>query len=125
MTTNKRPTGFTLVEVMTVVALIGMLSVLAIPGFVKVRKQTQGKATVSDARVIDSAVDAWAMEYNKLDGEIINLTQAALYSKTGRLRENDRLGNPYEIGRVGTNQVQISTATKSALAGVSIDWGAY
>mgnify|MGYP007051392559 CR=1 FL=1 len=90
-----------------------------------VSKALKGKATVSDARTIDTAVDAWAMEYNKLDGEIIDLTQAALYSKTGQLRTNDRLGNPFEIGRVGTNQVQIATTTKSALAGVSIDWGAY
>jgi len=95
------------------------------PSFVKVRKQSQGKRILNDARVIDIAVDAWVMEYNRADSDAINLTQAAQYIKTGRLSTNDVLGNPYTIGLVGTTQVRIATSSKKALAGVSIDWGAY
>ena len=48
--------GFTLLELMIIVALIGLLSVLALPAFIQVRKQSQGKRIVSDARVVDGAM---------------------------------------------------------------------
>ena len=117
--------AFTLLEVMIVVALIGLLAVMAMPAFIKVRKQSQGKRIVNDARVVDTAVDAWAMENNKADGDVVDLVGINGYSKSGQLHTNDTLGNPYNKGPVGANQVRISTNTKSALAGVSIEWGAY
>ena len=125
VTNGKRRSGFTLVELMVVVALIGVLATLAMPSFVKIRKQSQGKRIVNDARVVDTAVDAWAMENNRTDGDVIDTVGIAAYAKAGRLRTIDVLGNPYAIGRVGTNQVLISDTSKSALSGVSIDWGAY
>src|SRR5947207_2651979 len=123
--TDKMVNGFTLVEIMIITALIGLLAALAMPGFVKVRKQSQGKLIVNDARVIDTAVDAWAMEHSKVDGDSVDLVQAAQYLKTGALPANDIMGHAYIIGLVGTNQVRIAPATKNALAGVSVDWGAY
>lgn len=122
---TKENRAFTLLEVMIIVALIGLLAVMAMPAFMKVRKQTQGKRIVNDARVIDTAIDAWAMENNKADGDAVDVVGINGYSKSGQLRTSDSLGNPYGIGPVGANQVRISTDTKSALAGVSIDWGAY
>jgi type IV pilus assembly protein PilA len=110
---------------MIVVALIGLLAVMALPAFMKVRKQSQGKRVVNDARVIDTAIDAWAMENNKADGDDVDLAAINSYSKSGQLHTNDVLGKPYGIGPVGTNQVRISSDTKSALDGVNIDWGAY
>jgi len=117
--------AFTLIEVLIVVSLIGLLAVLALPAFIKVRKQSQGKRIVNDARVIDTAVDAWAMENNKADGDAVDLAGINSYSKSGQIHTNDTLGNAYGIGPVGSNQVRIATTTKSALAGVSVDWGAY
>ena len=117
--------GFTLLEIMIVVALIGLLAVMALPAFMKVRKQSQGKRIVNDARVIDTAIDAWAMENNKADNDTVDLVAINGYSKSGQLRTTDVLGNPYAIGVVGTSQVRVATSTKSALGGVSIDWGAY
>ncbi len=117
--------AFSLLELMIVVALIGLLATLALPAFLRVRKQTQGKRIVNDARVIDTAIDAWAMENNKADGDSIDTVAIMGYSKSGQLRLTDVLNNPYAITKVGTGQVQISTVTKSALAGVGIDWGAY
>jgi competence protein ComGC len=122
---RKRSRAFTLLEIMIVVALIGLLAVMALPGIMKVRKQSQGKRIVNDARVIDTAIDAWAMENNKADGDAVDLVGIDAYSKSGQLRTSDVLGNSYGIGPVGTNQVRISSNTKSALSGVSIDWGAY
>ena len=120
-----RRQAFTLVEIMIVVALIGLLATLAIPSFIKVRKQSQGKRVVNDARIIDSAIDSWSMENGKTDGDTVDLAAAAGYTKEGTIDPNDVLGNPYGIGNVGTQQVQISSATKTALSGVAIDWGAY
>ena len=116
--------AFTLVEIMIVVAIIGLLAALAIPGFVKARKQSQGRRIINDARQMDAAVDQWALENGKKDGDAVDTTGAATYLKTA-WNVNDLLGNAYTVGNVGTNQVAISDTTKSALAGVGIDWGPY
>ena len=122
---GSRRQAFTLVEVMIIVALIGLLAALAIPSFVKVRKQSQGKRIVNDARIIDSAIDSWALENGKADGEAVDLAAAAQYTKTGTISPVDVLGNDYQISVVGPTQVVISATTKTALVGVSIDWGGY
>jgi type IV pilus assembly protein PilA len=116
--------AFTLVEIMIVVAIIGLLAALAIPGFVKARKQSQGRRIINDARQMDAAIDQWALENGKKDGDAVDTTGAATYLKTAWLT-NDLLGAAYGIGNVGTGQVTVAATTKSALQGVGIDWGPY
>ena len=118
--------AFTLVEIMIVVAIIGLLAALAIPGFVKARKQSQGRRILNDARQMDAAVDQWALENGRQDGATIDTTAsgAGSYLKTAWTTA-DQLGNAWSVSTVGTSQVKVSTSTKSALAGVGIDWGAY
>lgn len=116
--------AFTLVEIMIVVAIIGLLAALAIPGFVKARKQSQGRRILNDVRQIDAAIDQWALEKGKQDGDAVNTTEAGSYLKSG-WAVNDLLGNSFTVSSVGTGQVKISTVTKSALTGVGIDWGSY
>jgi prepilin-type N-terminal cleavage/methylation domain-containing protein len=117
--------AFTLVEIMIVCAIIGLLAALAIPSFIKNRKQSQGRRIVNDARQIDAAINAWALEVNASDGAAVNLAQAAQYTKSGAINTVDLLGNAYQIGPVGNTQMSIAATTKSALNGVGIDWGAY
>ena len=111
--------AFTLVEIMIVVAIIGLLAALAIPGFVKARKQSQGRRVLNDARQMDAAIDQWALENGKKDGDAVITTSAATYLKTA-WPTNDILGNTYGPASpaVGTNQVQISDTTKTALSGI-------
>src|SRR5882757_7641750 len=116
--------AFTLVEIMIVVAIIGLLAALAIPGFVKARKQSQGRRIINDARQMDAAVDQWALENGKKDGDAVNTAGAATYLKTA-WSTNDLLGAAYTVNSVGPTQIQINASTKSALANVGIDWGPY
>ena len=115
--------AFTLVEIMIVVAIIGLLAALAIPGFVKARKQSQGRRIINDARQLDAAIDQWALEKGKKDNDAITTSEAASYLKTGTWQVNDLLGTAYTVGTVGSNQIKVAASTKTALDGVGIDWG--
>lgn len=116
--------AFTLVEIMIVVAIIGLLAALAVPGFVKARKQSQGRRILNDARQMDAAIDQWALEKGQADGVTVNTTEAETYLK-GSWKTTDLLNNAFTVNPVGSNQVLIASTTKTALANVGIDWGTY
>ena len=116
--------GFTVVEIMIVVAIIGLLAALAVPGLQRSRMRSQGYRVVNDARQADAAIDQWALETGQINGNAIVTTAAALYLK-GSWPTNDILGNTYTYTVVGPTQVAISATTKTALSGVGIVWGSY
>jgi prepilin-type N-terminal cleavage/methylation domain-containing protein len=58
--------GFTLVEIMIVVAIIGLLAAIAIPNFVKARTTAQTNACINNLRQIDGAKQQWALEAKKV-----------------------------------------------------------
>ena len=122
---NRDNRGFTLVEIMIVVAIVGLLAALAVPGFVKARKQSQGRRIMNDCRQMDAAIDQWSVNSGIADGTTIDSVAAGTYLKTV-WNTVDLLGNQWGgTGVTGTGQIQVSTLTKSSLAGVGIDWGVY
>ena len=60
---RNRKSGFTLVEIMIVVAIIGLLAAIAIPNFARARTTSQSNACINNLRQIDGAKQSWALEH--------------------------------------------------------------
>ncbi len=95
---NKRRGGFTLVEIMIVVAIIALLASIAVPGFLRARKRSQASRILNDLRLIDSAVDQYAIETNKASNAAVSIADWTNYMKKNSVLYNtgkDLFGNIY------------------------------
>ena len=68
--TTMRRSGFTLVEIMIVVAIIGLLAAIAIPNFVKARTASQRNACIANMKQIEGAKSTWALENKKTGADV-------------------------------------------------------
>jgi prepilin-type N-terminal cleavage/methylation domain-containing protein len=118
---NKRRGGFTLVEIMIVVAIIALLAAIAVPGFLRARKRSQASRILNDLRLIDSAVDQYAIETNKASSAAVGTADWTNYMKKGSLLYNtgaDLFGNAYGPQTVDSLP-SVNTTTKTALSDVA------
>jgi prepilin-type N-terminal cleavage/methylation domain-containing protein len=77
----QKKAGFTLVEIMIVVAIIGLLAAIAIPNFVKARENAQLNSIFNNLRIIEGAKDQWALENKKGTGDSTDLALISDYLK--------------------------------------------
>jgi len=120
--TTKRA-GFTLVEIMIVVAIIALLAAIAVPGFLRARKRSQASKILNDLRLIDAAVDQYAIENAKATGATVDVTDWTNYLKrdtnlysTGK----DLFGNDYGAQEVDTLPA-VPASAKATLSDVADD----
>ena len=120
---NSRRGGFTLVEIMIVVAIIALLASIAVPNFLRARKRSQATVALQEIRQMSSAADQWAIEKNKKDADTPTWLDlkgyiketTALYAAGG----NDSQGNAFVYKTVLLGSVALDPSTKSAFSDVT------
>ena len=112
--------GFTLVEIMIVVAVIALLAVIALPNFIKSRSSAQVKACMRNLRVMDGAKAQWALDERKASTAIPLLTEIAPYLQDGRIPECPANGT-YRLRRLVRYPACTLSAQGHTLANVNGD----
>ena len=113
--------GFTLVEIMIVVAIIALLAAIAVPGFLRARKRSQASKIINDLRLIDGAVDQYAIENAKSSGFTVGTADWTNYLKRDTQLYNtgaDLLGNSFGP-QVVDSVPKVPQATFDALSDVT------
>jgi prepilin-type N-terminal cleavage/methylation domain-containing protein len=115
MKLKRKPAGFTLVEIMIVVAIIGMLASIAVPNFLHSRDVAHRKICVGNLRQLEGAVQTWALETRKYNGD--SIVSAELFGSTNYIKKSPMCpsGGSYSYFRVG-DPVHVS-CTLSVIAG--------
>jgi prepilin-type N-terminal cleavage/methylation domain-containing protein len=113
-----KPGGFTLVEIMIVVAIIALLAAIAVPGFLRARKRSQASKILNDLRMIDGAVDQYAIETGRKSNDVVGVVDWTNYLKKDThlyLTGQDLFGDDYGPQTVDT----LPTVPPNAFASLS------
>lgn len=101
---NRKRKGFTLVEIMIVVLIIGILLAIAVPNFIRARETSRTKSCIANLRQIDSGKEQWAMDNRAANGAAVTMADltggASPYMKS---TPECPSGGAYTVANVGTN----------------------
>jgi prepilin-type N-terminal cleavage/methylation domain-containing protein len=84
--------GFTLVEIMIVVAIIGLLAAIGIPSFIKARTKSLENSRQANCQQIESAIARYALEVGAAEGEAVEWEQIATYLRATDISDYDIAG---------------------------------
>jgi prepilin-type N-terminal cleavage/methylation domain-containing protein len=120
---TSQKSGFTLVEIMIVVAIIGLLAAIAIPNFVRARETAQLNSIVNNLRITEGAKDQWALEQKKGTGDTPVATDIGPFMKNSTYPPTSVVGETYNINAVGTGadaKTPVKLGTYAANATITI-----
>ena len=106
---------------MIVVAIIALLAAIAVPGFMRARKRSQATKVLTDLRLIDSAVDQYALEQNKKSGDPVGVTDWTQFIKVNTslyLTASDIFGQSFSSQTVDSIP-RVPSVTRAALSDVA------
>lgn len=97
------PQSFTLVEIMIVVAIIGLLAAIALPSFINARNTSRRNACINNLRQIDSAKEQYALAHDLDGGDTISATDLVGPDKLLKTTPQCKAGGTYGFNAIGAN----------------------